>query len=55
MTVSMVILMRFIVAWNLLFDSLWDDFGDRFKSILGRLKSFKELVDKEVPVSEIQE
>lgn len=48
-------LIRFVIAWNIFFDSMWKDFDGRFKSILDRLKTHKELVDKEALVSEIQE
>ena len=42
-------------AWQILFDSTWNDFDGRFKSILDKLSSHKELLDKEAMVSEMQE
>ena len=43
------------IAWHILFDSAWNDFDGRFKSILEKLSNHKELLDKEAIVSEMQE
>jgi len=40
---------------HIFFDSAWNDFDGRFKSILDKLNSHKELLDKEAIVSEMQE
>ena len=44
-----------LVAWQILFDTLWTDFDSRFKLILGNLKRHKDLLDIQAVTSEMQE
>lgn len=42
-----------IIAWHIVFDSLWKDFGTRFNGILDSLARHRDLVDKEAMSIEI--
>jgi hypothetical protein len=42
-------------AWNLLFSSLWTDFGPRFQGILANLKRHGDLLDREAVSFDIVE